>query len=193
MKRPHKHAELIKAWADGAKIEFYDPDGNWYPATNPTWSADTEYRVSDPLKVYRDALNAGKVVWVCGIDGQVSSIVDSYMLDECERSNATFELASDEINYFWNEFRNGAQIEIQSTSGTWNAISNWRHVKPNSKLRIKPKGHVHAESMKLYAEDAMVSDTPWENWEWWNRYTGGWEGFCDHPTWKSQAYRRKQK
>jgi len=25
MKTPHKHAELIKAWADGAEIEFFDP------------------------------------------------------------------------------------------------------------------------------------------------------------------------
>lgn len=24
MKTPHKHAELIKAWADGAEIEWYD-------------------------------------------------------------------------------------------------------------------------------------------------------------------------
>ncbi len=36
--KPHKHAELIKAWADGAKIQVYTMDIN--PKTNvstPVW------------------------------------------------------------------------------------------------------------------------------------------------------------
>ena len=28
--KPHKHAELIKAWADGAEIQWKDADGRFY-------------------------------------------------------------------------------------------------------------------------------------------------------------------
>lgn len=43
---PHKHAELIKAWADGAEIQFCDPyDKAWSSITNPTWSTNHNYRI----------------------------------------------------------------------------------------------------------------------------------------------------
>ena len=29
MRKPHKHAELIKAWADGAEIEYRDRHNTW--------------------------------------------------------------------------------------------------------------------------------------------------------------------
>lgn len=45
----HKHAELIKAWADGHTIEYLESeDGEWYPITlcNPSWDINTIYRVA---------------------------------------------------------------------------------------------------------------------------------------------------
>ncbi len=46
MNKPHKHAELIKAWADGAEIEYYeDFYGSWKPACSPAWIEDIEYRI----------------------------------------------------------------------------------------------------------------------------------------------------
>lgn len=42
--KPHKHAELIKLWADGAEIECKDC-GIWYNATHPRWQEDMEYRI----------------------------------------------------------------------------------------------------------------------------------------------------
>jgi hypothetical protein len=44
--KPHKHAELIKAWADGAEIEyrFFD-DGEWNIANTPSWKEGTQYRI----------------------------------------------------------------------------------------------------------------------------------------------------
>ena len=40
----HKHAELIHAWADGAKIEFYrNPD--WHSVSMPGWDSTAEYRI----------------------------------------------------------------------------------------------------------------------------------------------------
>ena len=46
----HKHAELIKLWADGAEIEVQRPsNGSWWDAKPPCWDTDYEYRIKpDP-------------------------------------------------------------------------------------------------------------------------------------------------
>jgi len=52
--------------------------------------------------------------------------------------------------------------------------------------------HPHAESMRLYAQDAMETDKPWERWEFCER--GSWRTLADHPLWILRAeYRRKRK
>lgn len=51
MKTPHKHAELIKAWADGAEIEvreLYNTD--WGVTGLPMWRDYFEYRIKPELK-----------------------------------------------------------------------------------------------------------------------------------------------
>ena len=61
--KPHKHAELIKAWADGAEIERreiycrfdYNKDVDvvkeeWIPEQNPTWVWNVEYRIKPEPK-----------------------------------------------------------------------------------------------------------------------------------------------
>lgn len=47
---PHKHAELIKAWADGADIEYEseDPAGKWSKIPNPSWNTRFTYRIALP-------------------------------------------------------------------------------------------------------------------------------------------------
>lgn len=51
MGQPHKHAEIIKAWADGAEIELMKIDGTWANADVPTWSEWCTYRIkSEPPK-----------------------------------------------------------------------------------------------------------------------------------------------
>ena len=50
VRRPHKHAELIKAWADGAEIE-YEYDGEWIICfSNPAWQTNVEYRIKPEPK-----------------------------------------------------------------------------------------------------------------------------------------------
>lgn len=52
-KQPHVHAELIKAWADGAEIEFYSKDINeWHEAfdNDPSWTPTTQYRIKPEVK-----------------------------------------------------------------------------------------------------------------------------------------------
>lgn len=51
MKTPHKHADLIKAWADGAKIEFrWDCLDDWRIITSPLWDQDGDYRIKPEPK-----------------------------------------------------------------------------------------------------------------------------------------------
>lgn len=52
--------------------------------------------------------------------------------------------------------------------------------------------HKHAELMRLYAEDAAMSDQPWLMWE--RRTIGAqrWNPMMSHPHWyEYQEYRRK--
>ena len=49
--KPHKHAELIKAWADGAEIERYDhEDKDWLDDEQPIWYEADEYRIKPGSK-----------------------------------------------------------------------------------------------------------------------------------------------
>jgi len=48
---PHKHAALIKAWADGAKIQRrLHPEDEWIDTGQPNWSSVVAYRVK-PVKL----------------------------------------------------------------------------------------------------------------------------------------------
>lgn len=48
---PHKHAELIKAWAEGAEIECYCRfTSRWFYKPNPNWSESLEYRIKPKPK-----------------------------------------------------------------------------------------------------------------------------------------------
>lgn len=54
--KPHKHAELIKAWADGALIEYWSKTTKQWTdveAVNPYWRETTEYRIKPVQDVVR--------------------------------------------------------------------------------------------------------------------------------------------
>ena len=46
----HKHADLIHAWADGAKIQYKSGDGWWDCALPPEWYLHMEYRIKPEEK-----------------------------------------------------------------------------------------------------------------------------------------------
>ncbi len=48
VKKLHKHAELIKAWADGAQIEWQSNSGRWLSTTQPEWDLNRCYRIKPP-------------------------------------------------------------------------------------------------------------------------------------------------
>lgn len=41
----HKHAEVIKTWADGAQIQVLLTNGRWVDSGSPTFNPSLEYRV----------------------------------------------------------------------------------------------------------------------------------------------------
>ena len=52
MKTPHKHAAIIKAWADGETIQYKMPGmEGWVTChAHPCWDETTSYRVKPELK-----------------------------------------------------------------------------------------------------------------------------------------------
>ena len=50
MGTPHKHAELIKAWADGAKIQVLSIDKRWEYVERPLWNPTNIYRIKPEPK-----------------------------------------------------------------------------------------------------------------------------------------------
>ena len=55
--KKHKHAELIKAWADGAEIQREMDDGSWVDDVTPSWFIGFYYRIKpepkpDVVKVF---------------------------------------------------------------------------------------------------------------------------------------------
>lgn len=85
-KVPHKHAEVIKAWADGAKIEMRTQQGKWMEINDPTWCAGVEYRVKQEpkpdirvickLMAYPDQIQKFPVF--CNPDGWVSDVTATF-------------------------------------------------------------------------------------------------------------------
>jgi len=52
VKTPHIHADLIKAWADGAEIEYLDVGSAsvWRSVTSPRWDGQGSYRIKPEPK-----------------------------------------------------------------------------------------------------------------------------------------------
>jgi hypothetical protein len=48
--KPHKHAELIKAWADGAEIEEQHLKKDWAPFTDGHWMESDSWNYRIKLK-----------------------------------------------------------------------------------------------------------------------------------------------
>jgi len=43
--KQHKWHKEIKAWADGAEIEFKALNGEWFYTSYPHWNSNDEYRI----------------------------------------------------------------------------------------------------------------------------------------------------
>lgn len=58
MNKPHKHAELIKAWADGAEIQVrvMAIEPYWRNVPKPNWDDSCIYRIKPKTIRYRNFL-----------------------------------------------------------------------------------------------------------------------------------------
>jgi hypothetical protein len=49
--KPHKHAAVIKAWADGAQVQYkYPGEETWHDIAEPSWKGIIEYRIKPECK-----------------------------------------------------------------------------------------------------------------------------------------------
>ncbi|HQT82056.1 MAG TPA: hypothetical protein PLQ34_07750 [Ferrovaceae bacterium] len=77
MGKPHKHAALIKAWADGAEIQYKNAELEWkdFPKGYVTWDERTEYRIK-PKELRLEAgkfykMSNGEKARIYATDGSV--------------------------------------------------------------------------------------------------------------------------
>ena len=50
MRKPHKHAEVIKAWADGKEIQLYSVNQKIWLDCDSRWFDEHEYRIKPEQK-----------------------------------------------------------------------------------------------------------------------------------------------
>jgi len=62
-RKPHVHAELIKVWADGAIVQFFNGKG-WEDCYNnePSWCVEDRYRIKpEPSDVEKYGIEIGDI------------------------------------------------------------------------------------------------------------------------------------
>jgi hypothetical protein len=79
----HKHAEVIKAWADGQEIEAFDHHiKKWFVVKHPIWESEMEYRVKPTPKpdvvLYVGFESASLIGYLASYE-EVISKIDVYM------------------------------------------------------------------------------------------------------------------
>jgi hypothetical protein len=90
MNKPHKHAELIKAWADGAEIEELHLKKGWQPFTDGHWmECDSwDYRIKPQPK-------PDTQYWLRTYEHSGGSIFTPYFLSPTEVQPANIKLTFD--------------------------------------------------------------------------------------------------
>ena len=77
--KPHRHAQLIKAWADGAQIEYWDFKGDWVEVSNPCWEMEM-YRIKPEPKPWVKFIQQSMILeleLILEKDGPLMRIVDA--------------------------------------------------------------------------------------------------------------------
>ena len=87
----HRHAELIKAWADGAKIQilYTDDPQYWEDREHPTWHPEAIYRIKPEPKP--DKVWYAKTFY----DKCNELVVVNRWVSKCTNSNVKFTFDGD--------------------------------------------------------------------------------------------------
>lgn len=120
MKKPHKHAEVIKAWAEGEEIQFFY-DEQWMDLPKsmvPTFSEKIEYRVKPKpkLKPYDSvsemASIVGKRLIAKGVPFSMHLCTDLHT-----RSNGVYTVIVNGSNYTTHQLLEHFTFEDRSPCG----------------------------------------------------------------------------
>ena len=77
--KPHKHAELIKAWADGAEIQYKNSIGLWteFHRNRTLWNENDEYRIKPDEPRLRDMyIYKNASMGTCWIDEKTPDVAE---------------------------------------------------------------------------------------------------------------------
>lgn len=86
------HAELIKAWADGAEIQYFH-NGDWRDAHNPDWVPSTQYRIKpNEIKLVAFINEQGSLRWIR--EELFASVNCSYIRVPSEDKTVTIEVTT---------------------------------------------------------------------------------------------------
>ena len=92
-KKPHVHAELIKAWADGATVQVLWL-GKWEDCILPGWAISSKYRIKpEPIKTKRYRRWISKTYKIGangGFDYCVHTVVDGEYGADCLQNSPHF-------------------------------------------------------------------------------------------------------
>ena len=71
MNKPHPHKDLIIAWANGEKIEFFSVgEEAWLEIDSPNWLEDVQYRIKPQpvIRTFQVALYKGIEYYTITVD-----------------------------------------------------------------------------------------------------------------------------
>ena len=97
-RKPHVHADVIKAWADGATIQYLNHRVEWENVVRnaPFWEENTEYRVKpepkpEPKTWYQVVVKAARNGRLYIFDGLFSS-ADHFLEERTESAYTILKL-----------------------------------------------------------------------------------------------------
>lgn len=182
--KPHKHKDVIIAYANGHKIEFSAPtirqvSYNWELYTGkhcPAFNEEFEYRVFDEFRELKEAYASGKKIQHKTLDDMLPDSwrilpspkfdgdIQLYRIlpDEIEEARVAFEAGYVVVMMF------DYEEQVFEKTGCAEFTPYYDAVPDGATFKILPpasKKHKHAEAMMEYAKDAMETDKPWERWE----------------------------
>ena len=195
----HPLAALIHAYAEGAQIQRQCENGEWVDTFEPVWWSCTEYRIKPEIDWVAE-FRAGKVIQRLSItnENHWSTVVDA---DTINPERYEYRYLPEKYAQIYDAWKHGAQLEHRHhTFAGWSPTPGFTEdvivFSDQFDVRLKSKPHVHAELMKLYAEDAAETETPWERWEFCEIGQEGWSGWhtcTGGPGWAAgYKYRRKE-
>lgn len=88
--KPHKHCEVIKAWAEGKEIQCATDEGQWFDTVDPVWDDNLQYRIKPPApkwpetKMSGDSLSKIYASFSGSVDDGFVAVANAALAHACE-------------------------------------------------------------------------------------------------------------